>query len=182
MAINHWDSIGKHYEKDYKLFKVSIEKRQHPKSKAIGDFVLLDSADWVNIVPITKENELIVIRQFRHGTSTITTEIPGGLVEIGEDIRLAAERECIEETGYSSTNESEYLGYTYPNPAFLNNKCHTFLWKDCELTHSQQLDTFEDIEVVKIPIESLENYITSSEINHSIIMSALLLYLTKTKR
>ncbi len=179
MAINHWESFGTHYEKDYRLFTLSIEKRKHPISNHIGDFVLLNSADWVNILPITTNNELVLVRQFRHGTSTITTEIPGGLIEVGEDIRIAAERECREETGYSSELEAEYLGFSYPNPAFLNNKCHTFLWKECTMTSSQTLDTLEDIEVITLPLNRIMENIQNAEINHSIIMSALLLYFAK---
>ncbi len=182
MPIKPWEGLGIHYEKDYHLFKVKIEQRKHPISNQIGNFVLLDSADWVNIIPITSKNELVVIRQFRHGTSTITTEIPGGLVEAGEDVRIAAKRECIEETGYSSQSEAKYLGFVYPNPAFLTNKCHTFLWENCELTQSQKLDEFEDIEVVTIPIETMLEQIVNSEINHSVIMSALMLYYAQTMK
>lgn len=179
MAINHWESFGTHYKKDYRLFTLSIEKRKHPISNQVGDFVLLDSSDWVNILPITTNNELVLVKQYRHGTSTITTEIPGGLIEVGEDIRLAAERECREETGYTSKYEAEYLGFSYPNPAFLNNKCHTFLWKECEMTSTQTLDMLEDIEVITIPMDRIMENIQNSEINHSIIMSALLLYFAK---
>lgn len=179
MAINHWKSFGTHYKKDYRLFTLSIEKRIHPLSNQVGDFVLLDSPDWVNILPITTNNELVLVKQFRHGTSTITTEIPGGLIEVGENIRLAAERECREETGYSSELEAEYLGFSLTNPAFLNNKCHTFLWQNCEMTSPQSLDMLEDIEVVTIPMDRIMENIQNSEINHSIIMSALMLYFAK---
>ena len=120
--------------KRFLIFTKSNEKIQNKKQ---GIFYVLDSPSWVNIIPVTKDGNIVLIKQYRHGSNSITIEIPGGLVEKAEQSRNAAERECTEETGYTSSDPAILLGENLPNPAFLNNKCKSFLWLNCTRTTNQ---------------------------------------------
>ncbi len=167
---------------NYKIFDLHKVHRKSTISSKEGDFFVLDSASWVNIIPITKDGRIILIEQFRHGKAEVTLEIPGGLVEPGEDPRLAAERECIEETGYFSNNESVLLGENSPNPAFLNNTCYSFLWLDVEQKFEQSLDGNEEIRIISVEIDKVFDYIKLGRIDHSLVLNAFFFYLLKFGR
>ena len=97
--IKKWNTIGSRKAADLKIFNANWIERKHPDWDKSSNFVVLDSPNWVNIIPITKEGNVVFIEQYRHGTDEITLEVPGGLIESGENPGVAAERECQEETG-----------------------------------------------------------------------------------
>lgn len=177
--IKKWETISSSFAGNFKIFDISRIKRRHPDLDKQGDFVVLNSAEWVNIIPVTKDNKVVFVEQYRHGTDEITLEVPGGLVELNEDPRLAAERECAEETGFVGTNNAVLLGENTPNPAFLNNKCYSWVWFGCEKKVAQSFDTHEDIGVVELSFEEVREYILSGKIKHSLVLTAFFFYFLK---
>lgn len=171
-----WKTIGLGNSIDLKIFTARWVKRENPKSGAAVDFIVLDSKDWVNIIPITKDKKIVLIQQYRHGTDEITLEIPGGLIDPSESPLEAAKRECIEETGFFSEETPIYLGKVRPNPAFLTNTCYSFLWLNVEKRYEPKFDANEEVEVVFKSLDELENLIRNGYINHSIVLNALLFY------
>ncbi|MFC2131829.1 NUDIX hydrolase, partial [Bacteroidota bacterium] len=115
--IKKWETISERKIDNFKIFSLSWIKRRHPDWNKESEFVVLKSPKWVNIIPITKDGNVILIEQYRHGTDEITLEVPGGLVEEGEDPRDAGERECGEETGFAGEGQALLLGENIPNPA-----------------------------------------------------------------
>jgi 8-oxo-dGTP pyrophosphatase MutT (NUDIX family) len=178
MAVK-WETISRSDGGNFKIFNLAWYKRRHPEWKRENDFVVLDTPSWVNIIPITSDNKVILIEQYRHGTDSITLEVPGGIVENGEDPRLAAERECREETGYLGKGDSELLGVNEPNPAFLTNKCFSYLWTGCSLQTVQELDRHEDIKVIEVPMTNIKSMILSGKITHSLVLDAFFFYSLK---
>ena len=174
--VTRWDTVEVCRRENFKIFDLSLIRRKHPGWGKVSEFVVLDSADWVNIIPVTKQNNVILIEQFRHGINDVTIEIPGGLIESGEEPRFAGERECIEETGYAGSGDAVLLGVTTPNPAFLNNKCYSYLWLDCERKFEQNLDANEDIHVIEVPLKDIYEYIKSGKIRHSLVLNAFFFY------
>lgn len=177
--IDKWRTLEKSDPQDYKIFNISWVTRQHPKWKRQSKFILLESPRWVNIIPITKTNNVVLIEQYRHGIDDLTLEVPGGLVEESEDPRIAAERECTEETGYIGTKNAILLGENLPNPAFLNNKCYSYVWFDCIKERKQKLDKNEDIRVIEVPLKDILGMIKRGEIQHSLVLTAFFFYSLK---
>jgi len=136
-----------------------------------GEFVYLDSVDWVNVIAITPEREVVLIEQFRHGTGAVTLEIPGGMVDPGEDPLAAGLRELSEETGFGS-ERSLLIGSVTPNPAILNNRCHTVLVEDATELGPCELETHEEIGVRRVPFEDIAGLISDGVIHHALVIAA----------
>lgn len=177
--IQKWETISKTFKDNLKIFNVELVNRKHPDLNKTGEFVVLDSPDWVNIIPITDDKKIVFVKQYRHGTDDITLEVPGGLIEKGEDPRKAAERECIEETGYTGPDLPILIGKNSPNPAFQTNSCYSYVWFNCKNTFEQTLDMNEDIETVELRFDEVKQFILQGKINHSIVLTALFFYSLK---
>ncbi len=177
--IKKWETIQRQPGEDYRIFRAEWIKRKHPDWNKTGNFVVLNSPRWVNIIPITKDNEVVLIEQYRHGIDDITLEVPGGLVEQNEMPQVAAERECLEETGFRGSGSAQLLAEILPNPAFMTNKCWSFVWFDCEQADEQHLDGNEDIRVLTVPMNEIKKLIENNKINHSLVLNAFFFYFLK---
>jgi len=173
MDICRWETIEEEYVGNYKIFDLFYYTRIHPTKKTKSKFVALKSPNWVNILPITSNKELVLVEQYRHGTDAISLEIPAGLIETNEEPTIAAERECREETGYVGLRQARLLGYVEPNPAFLGNKCYHYVWFDCERKFAQQFDENELISVKLVHLKEVRSLIENGVIRHSLVLSAI---------
>ena len=154
------------------LFEIRLNRVRNPRNNYESTRIVLESPDWVNVVPITPEGRVVVVYQYRSGISDMTVEIPGGTVDEGEDSFTAAKRELREETGYTS-QQWRYLGAVEPNPAIHNNLCHHWLALDVQPTEEMELGAGEDIQVECLTIAELRAEIASGRYRHSLALSAL---------
>ena len=175
MALKSWKVISSKLDRSYKIFNFRTDRVRSPRTGKDYDFYILESNPWVNIIPLTPKKEVVMVRQYRHGIRDLTLEIPGGLVDEGDTPIEAAKRELIEETGYQ-TEEVIPLGSVFPNPAILDNRCHTFLAKDVFPAGDQQLDEREDIEVLCRPLTEIPRLIREGAIEHSLVLCAFYKY------
>jgi ADP-ribose pyrophosphatase len=171
-----WRVLDEHVYETFKIFRIRRSGRINPRTGKRFDFFLMDGLDWVNIIPLTKDNKVVLVRQYRHGSESYTWEIPGGCVEAGEDPRFSACRELKEETGYEVKGEIKLLGTIHPNPAMQAMRCHCYVAEGVELTSAQALDPGEDIEVALKPIEEVRAMIGRGEITHAIVLAAFALF------
>lgn len=139
-------------------------------SKA-GEYYYLDTVDWVNVIALTAQQEVVLIEQFRHGIGQVTLEIPGGMVDRGEDPLAAAVRELQEETGYQG-KRTRLIGRVTSNPAMINNHTHTALVEDANLATGQDLDGNEEIAVRLVPLKDVANLVQTGIIHHSLVVAA----------
>ena len=171
MSPKPWKLISSRVNESYRVFRLRTDQAISPRTNEVHDFYILESDDWVNVIPLTAQNEVVLIRQYRHGIRENTLEIPGGIIEQDDTPEEAARRELGEETGYQESTMI-LLGQVHPNPAFLNNQCHTYLARDVLLSGKQEQDEKEDIEVLLRPLDEIPRLIREGEITHSLVLAA----------
>ncbi len=179
--LKEWKLVSSNLYGSFRIFDLKIEHFISPKTNKEYEFYIIESNSWVNVIPLTEDKNVVFIKQFRHGIRGITLEIPGGIVEEGDDPKSAAIRELQEETGYSSQN-IEFLGKVHPNPAFLTNWCYTYLATDVKKIGEQKLEEREDIEVVLIPLDKVIDLILHGKITHSLVISAFAFFFGKKSK
>lgn len=150
-------------------------------------FYVLKSPDWCNIIPVTADGKVVLIRQYRIGTDTFTLEIPGGVVDRGdghgdEAVGKAALRELEEETGYTLKSDGRCvsLGWSHPNPAMQGNRVHFFVAGPVEKTKQLNLDPGEVLFVEEVAISDLPGLLAQGQITHALIQNCFLALLAQS--
>lgn len=158
---------------DHPLFRL---ERQHLRADD-GDerqALVMHPTPWVNIIPLLDDGRVVLVRQWRYGTAAPSLEIPGGMVDPGEEPLAAARRELLEETGYEAEHW-EHLGVVDPNPAIMSNRCTTWLARGLRWVEEPRGDGDEEIVVESAPLESIGDLVTAGEISHSLVVAAFYL-------
>ncbi|MDH5673791.1 MAG: NUDIX hydrolase [Myxococcales bacterium] len=164
----HWKRLSEETVLGLPIFALKRERFVSPRTAAPLDAVVLETADWVNVVALTETDDVVMIRQFRFGSEAVTLEIPGGIVDPGESPRTAVERELREETGFVAQRITS-LGAIAPNPAFMRNRLHIFVAEGCSLAAEQALDPGEDIEVLLQPLREVDAMVAAGAIDHALV-------------
>jgi ADP-ribose pyrophosphatase len=166
-----WPVVSSRVRGDYRVFRVRQDVTRSARTGRPHDFYVLECSDWANVVALTPENDVVLVRQFRAGTRSITLEIPGGSVEKGESAAAAVRRELREETGYAARSWKR-IGVVRPNPAIQGNRCSTYLAKGCHAVGDLIPDDGEDLAVELVPLRRIPDLIRRGRITHSLVIAA----------
>ena len=155
---------------DYKVFKTGFVEGRHPR---VGTkrYSIIEAVDWVNVIALTRDDQVVLIKQYRVGVEKVCLEIPGGMVDPGEDPETAAKRELVEETGYTAKTW-HHLATLAPNPALFTNYLHSYLALDAERTHEQKLEGSEVVNVRTMPLENVSRILRRGDIEHALVVAA----------
>ncbi|RNC83991.1 MAG: NUDIX hydrolase [Balneola sp.] len=171
-TIEAWNTTSERVEYTTNIFKVLKRDMVIPSENHKATFSVLEAPDWINVIALTPENDIVLVEQYRYGIEKPTLELPGGVCDGNEDPKTTCMRELAEETGYSS-DEWIYLGNVSSNPAMQTNYTHTYLARNCNKTSTQKLDGNERINVHVLPLEQFLGMIGNGEIKHSLMVAAI---------
>lgn len=166
-----WPLVSSRVRGDFRVFTVRHDVTRSARSGKPHDFYVLECPDWANVVALTDSNEVVLVRQFRAGTRSVTLEIPGGSVEKGESALAAVRRELREETGYAARSWKR-VGVVHPNPAIQGNRCSTYLARGCRKVGDLIPDEGEDLAVELVPLRRIPELIRKGRITHSLVIAA----------
>lgn len=167
-----WENLGSEAGPELPLFKVRLDTMRHPTSSVELQRVVLETVDWVNVVAITADGEIVMVEQFRFGVGELTIEPVGGLIDDGEESLEAAKRELLEEAGFGG-GRWRYLGSVQANPAIHNNLCHHWLVEDTVYVQEPAPDEGEAIRVHLMTLNEVKAAIVEGKVRHSLGLSAL---------
>ena len=171
--IHPWKKLSTKKLGDFRIFTIRSDAKISPRTGKEHDFFVLDSVDWVNVIAITPQNEIVLVEQFRHGSETVELEIPGGIMDVTDESPVATGvRELREETGYEGKN-AQLIGKVFANPAIMSNTCFTVLVQNCDLRHDVKFDSGEDLITRLVPVSEIPDLVSSGKIAHSLVVVAL---------
>lgn len=174
-----WALLASKVLQSCRVFTVRGERHRSSRTGREHDFFLIEAPDWVNVIPLTGNGNVVLVRQFRFGTKDFSLEIPGGMRNDGETPARAAARELLEETGYAG-DEPELLGWVHPNPALQTNRCHTFLVRNAIFQKPPEPDSTEEVEVEIVHLRDIPGLIRGGTITHALVVAAFYRFFSKT--
>ena len=173
--MDPWRRVSSRRLQHCRVFDVDEVRFEPPGGGSAETFYCIECPDWINVIPLTAADEVLLVKQYRFGTREFTLEIPGGMCDPGESPERAARRELHEETGHEAESWTE-LGWVHPNPALQNNRCHTFLARDLFETPGANPDPHEELEVVRRPLSAIPDLISRREITHALVVAAFQMF------
>jgi 8-oxo-dGTP pyrophosphatase MutT (NUDIX family) len=167
-----WQRMKSEQIANCKVFKVRRDLSAREGDDESHTFYCIEAPDWINVIALTPEKQVVLIEQYRHGTEEITLEIPGGMADEGEDPKTAGLRELLEETGYAPRGEVVILGRARPNPAIQDNWVYHLLALDVEKTQDPAFDSTEDVKTRLAPLPEVADLIKDGTISHALVLAA----------
>ena len=171
-SADTWRKVESKQVADCEVFTVQKATFERDKDGEKADFFVINNPDWVNVIGVTKDHQAIFIEQYRQGTESMIFEIPGGMVEDGDDPESTARRELAEETGYS-VGRWIFTGKSFPNPAQQGNTIYHYVALNCERTEEVNFDEHESIVTRLVPLQQIDELVHNGTINHSLAVTAL---------
>lgn len=158
------------------LFRLRRERFRSRASGKVHDYYVLRLADAVNVVAITTDRRVVLVRQFRAGSGRDSLETPGGLLNDGEDPLTAGARELLEETGYAGS-PPRWLGTVWANPSLLSSRITTILIEDAQPISATAFDDHEELTLELVPEAEIPSMIEDGRIDHALVVQGLLAWM-----
>lgn len=172
---SRWERLSSRTLAKTRIFDLDEVKFRHPVRETERDFVVINPPDWVNVIALTPDHQIVLVKQFRYGLDDFTLEIPGGMIDQGEDYLVAGVRELREETGFEG-GDARLLGSVDPNPAIQSNRSHLIMVTDAKPTAAIAWDPDEEIEVSLRPVDEVLKLARNGGITHSLVLNALFMF------
>ena len=177
-----WKVLSSEYLARKPWYTVRVERVELPNGTIIPEYWINEYVPWANVVAVTSDDRVVLVRQYRHGLGRVHYEIPAGTSDPGDtSMEMAARRELLEETGYGGGRWSP-LTTLSANPALQNNLAYAFLAEGVELQAAPSPEASEDLRVHLVPVADIEALIDSGGIVQALHAAPLLRMLLKRRR
>ncbi|MHC2991566.1 NUDIX hydrolase [Pontibacter sp. HJ8] len=178
-GIERWKTLKSYNVFEHKWYTLRRDHVELPNGLVMDDYFVSVRPDVVLTFPVTEDGHVLFVRQYKHAAGDIFIELPGGVIDAHETDPLeAAKRELLEETGYTS-DDVEPMLQVIDNPTKDTNKVSYFLARNVRKIAEQDLDESEHIEVLKVPLEEVEQMVLSGQVNVAGSVALCLLALRK---
>jgi 8-oxo-dGTP pyrophosphatase MutT (NUDIX family) len=175
-TVRKWKKVGSEPRGDFRIFTIRADRVVSPRTGNAHEVFVLDSVNWVNVIAVTPDDELVMVEQYRHGSDTVELEIPGGMMDAhDESPEATGARELREETGYVG-DKTELIGEIFPNPAIMSNRCFTVLIQNCRCVDKVKFDDGEDLVTRLVPVADIPGLVAAGRIRHSLVVVGLYYY------
>jgi len=175
-----WKLLETGYVLDAKWLKVRKEKVELPNGRVLDDFYVVENGELVAILAIDANDEIFLVKQYRHAIKDVTIDFPGGGVEEGESPTDAARRELAEETGMLADNLEKLVIY-YPDSGRTACKKHIFLAKNLrkDAGGSYKQEDNEDIQLLRMPLKEVLEKMRNGDMKEATLLVGMAAYLSK---
>lgn len=172
-----WDVLASEYVVRRPWLTIRQDRVRLPGGAIIEDYNILEYPDWVNVLPVTSAGEVVLIRQYRHGSRSVHYELPAGICDATDpDLEASARRELLEETGYGG-GAWTHLSTLSANPGTHTNLSHTFLARGVEWRSEPELEETEEIGVHVVGLEELREILDTGGVLQSLHAAPLYRFL-----
>lgn len=178
MSELKWSTLSSTYIHKGPWATLRSDKCEMPDGTIVNDYYVLEYPNWANAVALTEDNKILMVRQYRHAANIVSLEIPGGVIEDGENPEDGMRRELLEETGYEF-NSVELISTVYANPSTANNKTFCYLAKGGKKVQDQMLDEHERIIVEEYTIAQVKQLLADNKIAQALHCTGLFYALMK---
>ncbi|MBO4612483.1 MAG: NUDIX hydrolase [Bacteroidaceae bacterium] len=173
--IKKWTLLNSEYLIRRPWLTARRDHLQLPDGTDMPEYYVLEYPDWINIIAITKEGRFLLERQYRHGRGIVAFELPAGVIEDNETPLQAAQRELLEETGYTG-GQWEHFMTLCPNAGACTNVSYTFLATGVEQTTTQHLEQTEDIAVYEMSRDEVFALLRDGQFHQALMAAPLWKY------
>lgn len=173
--IKKWKILESEYLIKRPWLTARKDKVQLSDGRINDEYYVLEYPDWVNVIAVTTDGQIIMEQQYRHGMGILSTELPCGVAEKGEDPLAAAQRELLEETGYGKGKWTKLMTIA-PNPGSMNNLTHCYLAVGVEKIATPSLDETEELRVMLKSREEVKQLLTEGKICQALMVAPLYKY------
>lgn len=162
---HRWQVLSTTQVLDTPYLKIRRERVALPNGTILPNYYIIENRGWVGVVPFTADGRFLINRQYKHGIGEYVLEFPAGGIDEGEDDPLvAANRELMEESGYSAEpNKIDLLAEMIANPTSAITRIWWYLAHDVRKTGEQKLDPAEEIENFLVTPSELLNLIHTGQ-------------------
>jgi 8-oxo-dGTP pyrophosphatase MutT (NUDIX family) len=161
-----WKIVESRYVIETPHLRLRRDSVRLPSGVLIDEYYVRETAGFAIVFALTTDNDVVLVRQYKHGIGEGVLELPAGAIEPGESPVVCAQRELAEETGYVGTPEQpEFVASFISDPTNSNGRFHLFLVHGAQLRQPQQLDATEEITVELATLDAVRRYVRDGTIN-----------------
>jgi 8-oxo-dGTP pyrophosphatase MutT (NUDIX family) len=179
--LRPWRILSSEYRIDTKFLRLRVDRVELPSGVVVDEYYVRESRGFCVIFALTPDDDVLFVRQYKHGAAQIVTELPAGMIDADESPDACAVRELAEETGYTGS-PPEFVRTFLADPTNATAHFHLFIVRDAVRTREQQLDVTEDIEVRLAPVDEVRPMALDGRISGASQVAAILVSLAHLGR